>query len=116
MEDMEDHFSEKERVYSDRLVKRLYRNIQGIHLQTQLKMNADVFHRTPICASYKKLKCSQLTVQQQIDMVQMVVVLKEHHKDVAAAFGVDTGLVYRLVTKARLDPLYLQKKLEKQRR
>ena len=72
---MENHFTAREMMYSDHPVKWLYRNIQGIHLQTQLKMNPEVFYRLPFMASYKKLSCSQLTVQ-----LSQPLNLNHHHR------------------------------------
>ena len=74
-------------------------------------MNADVFHYQRIRKSYKKRKNHELSVEEMVDIVYSVVVEKDHHSDVADAFGVDVTLIHRLVRKARLDPLYLRKKL-----
>ena len=64
--------------YHKERVKRLYRNIEGTELQTRVKMNADVFHRSPCRLSYKKLRCSELSVAQKVDVVHAVLVGKEH--------------------------------------
>ena len=49
-----------------------------------------------------------------MDIVNAVVVGKDHHQDVADAYSVKTRLVSHLVRKARVDPQYLRRQLQQQ--
>ena len=76
-----------DQVYLDKIVKRLYRNLNGVNSKYEKEELKQMGVRENIAGSRKRLKSHQITTEDKVSIVYLVTVEKYSHKEPADAYG-----------------------------